>query len=91
MSDNGKIILATLKAGSYFGEISILNMGAHGNRRTASVKSVGYSDLFCLSKEVITINSCLRRGEIWKLFQLGFMGSLKRVPSRESKIGGNSC
>jgi len=27
-------------------------MGAHGNRRTASVKSVGYSDLFCLSKEV---------------------------------------
>jgi cyclic nucleotide gated channel alpha 3 len=53
ISENGKIILATLKAGSYFGEISILNMGAHGNRRTASVKSVGYSDLFCLSKQVI--------------------------------------
>lgn len=52
ISENGKIILATLKAGSYFGEISILNMGAHGNRRTASVKSVGYSDLFCLSKGV---------------------------------------
>jgi len=27
ISDDGKIILATLKAGSYFGEISILNMG----------------------------------------------------------------
>ncbi len=27
ISDDGKIVLATLKAGSYFGEISILNMG----------------------------------------------------------------
>ena len=44
-------ILATLGPGSYFGEISILNMDNVGNGRTASVRSIGYSDLFCLSKE----------------------------------------
>ncbi|XP_026323728.1 cyclic nucleotide-gated cation channel alpha-3 isoform X1 [Hyposmocoma kahamanoa] len=50
VGDNGKTVLATLKAGSYFGEISILNMGTAG-KQLASVRSVGYSDLFVLSKK----------------------------------------
>lgn len=50
VGDDGKTILATLQPGSYFGEISILDLGYEGNRRTASVRSVGYSDLFVLSK-----------------------------------------
>ena len=50
VSETGTKVYAVLEAGSYFGEISVLCMSAAGNRRTASVRSVGYSELFCLSK-----------------------------------------
>ncbi|KYM93780.1 Cyclic nucleotide-gated olfactory channel [Cyphomyrmex costatus] len=43
-------ILTTMKAGDFFGEIGILSLDGL-NKRTADVRSVGYSELFSLSRE----------------------------------------
>ena len=50
LGDDNVTVKTVLTSGSYFGEISILDLGETRHRRTANVRSVGYSDLLCLSQ-----------------------------------------
>ena len=50
LDEDNVTIKSVLTTGSYFGEISILDLGETQHRRTANVRSVGYSDLLCLSQ-----------------------------------------
>ncbi len=44
------VVLTRMSSGDFFGEIGLLNLGSGLNRRTADVRSVGYSELFVLSR-----------------------------------------
>ncbi|XP_074659135.1 cyclic nucleotide-gated channel rod photoreceptor subunit alpha-like [Tubulanus polymorphus] len=46
----GKMVVASLSEGNYFGEISLLKLDSGQNKRTADVRSVGYSELLVLSR-----------------------------------------
>ncbi len=52
VSPDGSQVYATLKTGAAFGEISILDIpgNKNGNKRTANIRSLGFADVFELSK-----------------------------------------
>ncbi|KAL9957859.1 hypothetical protein ACROYT_G034809 [Oculina patagonica] len=46
-----EVVVASLTEGNYFGEISLLRLDEGKNRRSADVRSVGYSELLCLCQK----------------------------------------
>lgn len=50
LEEENSAAVKELVHGEYFGEISVLNIGKSLRRRTAFVRSVGYSSLLCLSQ-----------------------------------------
>lgn len=66
MGDNGKSVLATLNAGSYFGEISILNMGTAGKQlgkyraRDATPMSTDFK-IYTVYYTIVTLPYCFHR------------------------------
>lgn len=46
-------VFTKMYSGDFFGEIGILNIEGASNKRTADVRSVGYAELFSLSKDDI--------------------------------------
>ena len=74
---------ASLRKGSIFGEISLLAV-AGGNRRTADVRSSGYSDLFILSKH--DLDETLRDfPEMRKLLTKRAVEILNKTGQRQTK------
>uniref|UniRef100_A0A0N4Z4S1 Cyclic nucleotide-binding domain-containing protein n=1 Tax=Parastrongyloides trichosuri TaxID=131310 RepID=A0A0N4Z4S1_PARTI len=53
VSEDGSKIFVTLQKGAVFGELALLNIpgSKHGNKRTASIRSKGYSQLYGLSRD----------------------------------------
>lgn len=57
VADDGRTVLATLRAGSYFGEISILNMGTAGKSSQCIIFLITYFLLFIIILSCTTTNS----------------------------------
>ena len=52
IQEDTEAVIATLYEGSYFGEISILNLSDTGNRRTANVRSKGIRNYCAFLKKI---------------------------------------
>ncbi|XP_057688591.1 cyclic nucleotide-gated cation channel beta-3-like isoform X2 [Corythoichthys intestinalis] len=81
-------VFVTIRAGSVFGEISLL-AGGGGNRRTANVKAHGFANLFILDKKDLA-DILLHYPESQKLLRKKAKSMLSKDQKPEEKGGGEA-
>ncbi|XP_060908933.1 cyclic nucleotide-gated cation channel beta-3 [Labrus mixtus] len=82
-------VFVTIRAGSVFGEISLL-AGGGGNRRTANVKAHGFANLFILDKKDLA-EILVHYPESQKLLRKKAKTMLTKDKKPDEKVGGKTA
>ena len=85
---DGKTVLATLKAGSYFGEISILNMGTAGTMTMTMTMTMTIMFIRQSTNSLSAVGRLLRP---FRPLQDWYVGCAQRLPCRQVKYNADKC
>ncbi|XP_031549231.1 cyclic nucleotide-gated cation channel alpha-3-like isoform X2 [Actinia tenebrosa] len=83
-----QVVVACLAEGNYFGEISLLKLDGGRNRRSADVRSVGYSELLCLSQRDL-MEALEEYPDAKAVLEIQGRDRLQRTKSEALKLPGN--
>ncbi|XP_077861641.1 cyclic nucleotide-gated channel rod photoreceptor subunit alpha-like [Saccoglossus kowalevskii] len=84
-STGSRMVIATMSEGNYFGEISLLKLDAGCNKRTADVRSVGYSELLVLSRKDL-MGALVEYPDAKKVLEAQGRSTMKRISQLGEKV-----